>query len=70
MTLQIILVVILFPSTTLAYLFSYADLYSKINERNKYTREREGITKKGIKMQLFIPYYIDFKRTYNNYKNL
>lgn len=50
----------------MVYIGSYVDLYYKINDKF-YVKH---LNKRNIKMQLFIPYYIDLKETYNNYKNL
>ena len=52
--------------TIMVYITSYVNLLCKINS-NFYVK---GLNKRSIKMQLFIPYYIDLKNTYNNYKTI
>ena len=65
-TFLIILLITLAFIMIMVYIGSYVDLYYKINDKF-YVKH---LNKRNIKMQLFIPYYIDLKETYNNYKNL
>ena len=61
-----ILSVLLVGFTTMLYIGSYVNLLFKISSKFYV----EGLNKRSIKMQLFIPYYIDLKNMYNNYKTI